>query len=64
MGRGKGAAEVEASSLKVYKFAYCTKFCAQLVTKFRRILWNSVEYRGIPQKFTVLILGNFDEVKF
>ncbi len=52
MGRGKRA-EVEASSLKVYNFAYCTKFCVQIDTKFRRILWNSAEYRGIPQKLSV-----------
>ncbi len=58
MGRGKGA-EVEASTLKVYNFAYCTKFCAQVVTEFRRILWNSVEYRGIPPKLTVLNFGEF-----
>jgi hypothetical protein len=50
MGREKGA-EVEASTLKVNNFAYCTKFCAQVVTKFRRILWNSAEYRGNTVEF-------------
>jgi hypothetical protein len=51
LGRGKGA-EVEASKfiiLSVYK----NKVYMQIDTKFRRILWNSVEYRKIPQKLSV-----------
>ncbi len=40
-------------------FANCTKFCAHVVTKFRRTLLNSVEYRGIPQKLTVSNSGEF-----
>jgi hypothetical protein len=59
MGKGKGA-EVEASTLKVYDFAYCTEFSVDIDidTKFRRIPYNIVnsakingrKFGGIPRK--------------